>query len=175
MTGGEVLLRGARPEHLQAALDVIAEAGATVTIEAGGIRIGRNGNGLGPVDVEIDPFPGFPTDLQAQFMALMTMSGGISHIRETIFENRFMHVAELARFGADIRVDGQVATVTGVGQLTGAQVMATDLRASVSLIIAGLAARGETVVSRIYHLDRGFERLEEKLGNCGAEIARIAG
>jgi UDP-N-acetylglucosamine 1-carboxyvinyltransferase len=108
-------------------------------------------------------------------MALMTMSGGISHIRETIFENRFMHVAELARFGADIRVDGQVATVTGVGQLTGAQVMATDLRASVSLIIAGLAARGETVVSRIYHLDRGFERLEEKLGNCGAEIARIAG
>ncbi len=175
MTGGEVLLRGARPEHLQAALDVIAEAGATVTVEAGGIRIGRNGNGLGPVDVEIDPFPGFPTDLQAQFMALMTMSGGISHIRETIFENRFMHVAELARFGADIRVDGQMATVTGVGQLTGAQVMATDLRASVSLIIAGLAARGETVVSRIYHLDRGFERLEEKLGNCGAEIARIAG
>ena len=119
------------------------------------------------------PFPGFPTDLQAQFMALMTMSNGVSRIRETIFENRYMHVAELARFGADIKVDGQVATVTGVRALKGAQVMATDLRASVSLVIAGLAARGETMVNRIYHLDRGFERLEDKF-RCGAEIERVA-
>jgi UDP-N-acetylglucosamine 1-carboxyvinyltransferase len=175
MTGGDVLLRGARPEHLQAALDVLAEAGATITSEEGGIRVARNGNGLQAVDVEIDPFPGFPTDLQAQFMALMTMSNGVSRIRETIFENRYMHVAELARFGADIKVDGQLATVTGVPELRGAQVMATDLRASVSLVIAGLAARGETVVNRIYHLDRGFERLEEKLSRCGAEIERVAG
>ena len=121
------------------------------------------------------PFPGFPTDLQAQFMALMTMSNGVSSIRETIFENRYMHVAELARFGADIKVEGQLATVTGVPELKGAQVMATDLRASVSLVIAGLAARGETIVNRIYHLDRGFERLEDKLSACGAEIERLAG
>jgi UDP-N-acetylglucosamine 1-carboxyvinyltransferase len=175
MTGGDVLLRGGRPQHLQSALDVLTEAGATVAPEDGGIRIKRNGNGLQAVDVEIDPFPGFATDLQAQFMALMTMSNGVSRIRETIFENRFMHVAELHRFGADIKVDGQVATVTGVPQLKGAQVMATDLRASVSLVIAGLAARGETIVNRIYHLDRGFERLEEKLSRCGAEIERVAG
>src|SRR5690606_36498066 len=175
MTGGDVLLRGARPEHLQAALEVLTKAGATITTEEGGIRVARNGNGLQAVDVEIDPFPGFPTDLQAQFMALMTMSNGVSRIRETIFENRYMHVAELARFGADIKVDGQLATVTGVPELKGAQVMATDLRASVSLVIAGLAARGETVVNRIYHLDRGFERLEEKLSRCGAEIERVAG
>ncbi|HVW92972.1 MAG TPA: UDP-N-acetylglucosamine 1-carboxyvinyltransferase [Devosia sp.] len=175
MTGGDVLLRGARPQHLQKALDVLGEAGAHVTAEEGGVRIRRNGNGIQPVDVETEPFPGFPTDLQAQFMALMTMSSGVAHIRETIFENRYMHVAELARFGADIRVEGQVATVTGKPALTGAQVMATDLRASVSLVIAGLAARGETMVNRIYHLDRGFERLEEKLSGCGAEIERIAG
>jgi len=127
------------------------------------------------VDVETEPFPGFPTDLQAQFMALMTMSQGTSTIRETIFENRYMHVAELARFGANIRVDGQVATVNGVSQLKGAQVMATDLRASVSLVIAGLAAKGETTVNRIYHLDRGFERLEQKLSACGADIERVSG
>lgn len=175
MTGGDVLLRGARHEHLQAALDVLGQAGATVTAEDDGIRVKRNGNGLLPVDVEIDPFPGFPTDLQAQFMALMIMSNGVSRIRETIFENRFMHVAELARFGADIKVEGQLATVTGVPALKGAQVMATDLRASVSLVIAGLAARGETMVNRIYHLDRGFERLEAKLSGCGAEIERVAG
>jgi len=175
MTGGDVLLRGARPAHLEAALAVLARAGVGVVPEAAGLRIRRNGNGILPTDVETEPFPGFPTDLQAQFMALMTMSQGVSTIRETIFENRYMHVAELARFGADIRVDGQVATVTGVDQLKGAQVMATDLRASVSLVIAGLAARGETIVNRIYHLDRGFERLEEKLGQCGAEIERVAG
>jgi UDP-N-acetylglucosamine 1-carboxyvinyltransferase len=175
MTGGDVLLRGARAEHLQAALDVLAQTGTDVSVEDGGLRIRRNGNGIAPVDVETDPFPGFPTDLQAQFMALMTMSTGTSTIRETIFENRYMHVAELARFGADISVDGQVARVRGKSQLKGAQVMATDLRASVSLVIAGLAARGETVVNRIYHLDRGFERLEEKLSRCGAEIERLAG
>ena len=175
MTGGDVLLRGGRAEHLQSALDVLAQAGAHISSEAGGIRVRRNGNGIVAADIETDPFPGFATDLQAQFMALMTMSNGVSHIRETIFENRFMHVAELARFGADIRIEGQTATVTGVSSLKGAQVMATDLRASVSLVIAGLAARGETMVNRIYHLDRGFERLEEKLSRCGAEIERVAG
>jgi UDP-N-acetylglucosamine 1-carboxyvinyltransferase len=175
MTGGDVLLRNARPEHLQTALDVLVRAGVHIMPEGDGIRVQRNGNGLQPADVETDPFPGFPTDLQAQFMALMTMSQGVSTIRETIFENRYMHVAELARFGADIRVDGQVATVRGVPTLKGAQVMATDLRASVSLVIAGLAARGETTVNRIYHLDRGFERLEEKLSHCGAEIERVSG
>jgi UDP-N-acetylglucosamine 1-carboxyvinyltransferase len=175
MTGGDVLLKGARPEHLQAALDILAQTGVELSSEADGLRVRRNGNGIRPVDVDTDPFPGFPTDLQAQFMALMTMSQGVSHIRETIFENRYMHVAELARFGADIAVNGQLATVTGKSQLKGAQVMATDLRASVSLVIAGLAARGETVVNRIYHLDRGFERLEDKLSRCGAEIERVAG
>ncbi|HEY0919865.1 UDP-N-acetylglucosamine 1-carboxyvinyltransferase [Devosia sp.] len=173
MAGGNVLLRNARPAHLEAALAALGQAGVHVAEEAGGLRIMRNGNGLQAVDVETQPFPGFPTDLQAQFMALMTMSDGVAQIRETIFENRYMHVAELARFGADIRVEGQVATVTGVPELRGAQVMATDLRASVSLVIAGLAARGETMVNRIYHLDRGFERLEEKLSGCGAEIERV--
>ena len=175
MTGGDVLLRGARPEHLQAALDILGQSGVELSSEATGLRVRRNGNGIAPVDIETEPFPGFPTDLQAQFMALMTMSGGVSQIRETIFENRYMHVAELARFGADISVDGQMATVRGKAQLKGAQVMATDLRASVSLVIAGLAAKGETIVNRIYHLDRGFEGLEDKLGRCGAEIERIAG
>ncbi|MDB5623294.1 MAG: murA [Devosia sp.] len=175
MTGGDVLLRGARAEHLDAALAILGQTGAQISVEGNGIRVRRNGNGIQPVDVDTDPFPGFPTDLQAQFMALMTMSTGVSKIRETIFENRYMHVAELARFGADIHVDGQLATITGKSQLKGAQVMATDLRASVSLVIAGLAARGETVVNRIYHLDRGFERLEDKLSRCGAEIERLAG
>lgn len=175
MTGGDILLRNARGEHLQAALDTLGRSGVHLAQEANGIRVHRNGNGILPTDVETQPFPGFPTDLQAQFMALMTMSQGISTIRETIFENRYMHVAELARFGADIRVDGQVATVNGVSQLKGAQVMATDLRASVSLVIAGLAAKGETTVNRIYHLDRGFERLEQKLSACGADIERVSG
>jgi UDP-N-acetylglucosamine 1-carboxyvinyltransferase len=173
MTGGEVLLGGARAEHLRSALDALDRAGVHVTPEAGGIRVGRNGNGIQAVDVEVDTFPGFATDLQAQFMALMTTAAGTSRIRETIFENRFMHVAELARLGADIHLDGQVATVKGVPVLKGAQVMATDLRASVSLVIAGLAARGETIVNRVYHLDRGFERIEEKLSACGAEIERL--
>jgi UDP-N-acetylglucosamine 1-carboxyvinyltransferase len=175
MTGGDILLRNARGQHLQAALDTLGRSGVHLSQEANGIHVHRNGNGILPTDVETQPFPGFPTDLQAQFMALMTMSQGTSTIKETIFENRYMHVAELARFGADIRVDGQVATVNGVSQLKGAQVMATDLRASVSLVIAGLAAKGETTVNRIYHLDRGFERLEQKLSACGADIERVSG
>ena len=174
-TGGDVLLENAEPGTLQAALDVISSAGVEVTETNAGIRICRNGSGLRPVDVTTEPFPGFPTDLQAQFMALMTRADGTSHIRETIFENRFMHVQELARLGADIHLEGQHATVHGVKQLKGAQVMATDLRASVSLVIAGLAAEGETLVNRVYHLDRGFEHLEQKLSACGAEIERLRG
>jgi UDP-N-acetylglucosamine 1-carboxyvinyltransferase len=174
MTGGDVQLNGARPELLQAALDVLTEAGAVVTPTNQGIRVTRNGAGINPVRVSTAPFPGFPTDLQAQLMALMTRAEGASHITETIFENRFMHVQELARFGARIQLDGETATVHGIGQLRGAPVMATDLRASVSLVIAGLAAEGETMVNRVYHLDRGFERLEEKLSACGARIERIS-
>ncbi|RDV03615.1 UDP-N-acetylglucosamine 1-carboxyvinyltransferase [Undibacter mobilis] len=175
MTGGDVLLQNARPELLQAALDVIAQSGATVTTTNEGIRITRNGAGIKPVDVTTAPFPGFPTDLQAQLMALMTRAEGTSHITETIFENRFMHVQELARLGARIQLDGMRATIEGVKKLKGAPVMATDLRASVSLVIAALAAEGETIVNRVYHLDRGFEKLEEKLGRCGARIERISG
>ena len=175
MTGGDVLLQNARPELLQAALDVLAKAGVVVTPTNEGIRIARNGAGLDPVDVTTQPFPGFPTDLQAQLMALMSRAKGTSHITETIFENRFMHVQELVRLGARIQLDGETATIEGVPQLKGAQVMATDLRASVSLVIAGLAAEGDTVVNRVYHLDRGFERVEEKLARCGAEIERISG
>src|SRR6476620_3992368 len=174
MTGGEVQLAGARPELLQSALDILAQAGATVTVNNEGIRVARNGAGINPVKVSTAPFPGFPTDLQAQLMALMTRAKGSSHITETIFENRFMHVQELARFGARIHLDGETATIEGIGTLRGAPVMATDLRASVSLVIAGLAAEGETVVNRVYHLDRGFERLEEKLSGCGASIQRIS-
>ena len=171
--GGDVLLKGAEPGLLQSALAAIAAAGAEVSETNAGIRITRNGSGLAPVNVTTEPFPGFPTDLQAQFMALMTRAEGVSEIRETIFENRFMHVQELARLGANIHLDGQKATVTGVERLTGAPVMATDLRASVSLVIAGLAAEGETFVNRVYHLDRGFEKLETKLSACGAEIERL--
>jgi len=175
MTGGDILLSGARPELLQSALDVLGEAGAKVQATNEGIRIARNGAGLTPVEVSTAPFPGFPTDLQAQLMALMTRARGTSRITETIFENRFMHVQELARLGARIHLDGEVATVEGVARLRGAPVMATDLRASVSLVIAGLAAEGETTVNRVYHLDRGFERLEDKLAACGAQIERLSG
>jgi len=174
MTGGDVLLQNARPELLQSALDVLEQTGTTVTPTNEGIRIARNGAGLAPVDVTTEPFPGFPTDLQAQLMALMTRAKGTSRITETIFENRFMHVQELVRLGARIQLDGQTATIEGVDRLKGAPVMATDLRASVSLVIAGLAAEGETVVNRVYHLDRGFERVEEKLVRCGAAIERIS-
>ncbi|MBZ9702959.1 MULTISPECIES: UDP-N-acetylglucosamine 1-carboxyvinyltransferase [unclassified Mesorhizobium] len=174
MTGGDVVLEGARPDLLQTALDVISQTGAEITPTNSGIRVKRNGNGISPVDVTTAPFPAFPTDLQAQFMGLMTMAKGKSRITETIFENRFMHVQELARLGAHITLSGQTAIVDGVPKLKGAPVMATDLRASVSLVIAGLAAEGETTVNRVYHLDRGFERLEEKLSNCGAVIERIS-
>jgi UDP-N-acetylglucosamine 1-carboxyvinyltransferase len=175
MAGGDVLLEGVQPEIFQSALDVIAQAGANISPTNKGIRITRNGSGIAPVDVTTEPYPGFPTDLQAQLIALMTRAKGTSRITETIFENRFMHVQELVRFGAQIRLDGQTATIDGVEKLKGAPVMATDLRASVSLVIAALAAEGETLVNRVYHLDRGFERLEDKLNACGATVERISG
>ena len=175
MTGGDVMLEGARPELLQSALDTIAQTGAEVTSNNHGIRIKRNGGGIAPVEVTTEPFPGFPTDLQAQLMALVSRAKGTSHITETIFENRFMHVQELARLGARISLNGQDAVIEGVEKLKGAPVMATDLRASVSLVIAALAAEGETMVNRVYHLDRGFERLEAKLARCGATVERISG
>src|SRR5580704_15958016 len=175
MAGGDVFLENTRADLLQAALDVLVQTGVTVTPNNQGIRVARNGAGLKPIEVTTAPFPGFPTDLQAQLMALMTRARGTSHIVETIFENRFMHVQELARLGARIQLDGERATIEGVEALKGAPVMATDLRASVSLVIAALAAEGETIVNRVYHLDRGFERLEDKLGRCGAAIERLSG
>ncbi len=173
-TGGDVLLEGARMAHLRSALDVLAETGTSVEETSAGIRVTRNGAGITPISVETQPFPGFPTDLQAQLMALVTRASGTSVIRETIFENRFMHVQELARLGADIHLHGDTATIKGVKGLTGAQVMATDLRASVSLVIAGLMADGTTTINRVYHLDRGFEQLEQKLTRCGALVERIS-
>ena len=174
MTGGDVLLEGARATSLQSALDALEQAGARISVTNEGIRVRRNGAGIAPVDISTAPFPGFPTDLQAQFMALMTRAKGASRITETIFENRFMHVGELARLGARIRLEGDIAHVDGVASLQGAPVMATDLRASVSLVIAALAAEGETIVNRVYHLDRGFEHLEQKLTGCGALVERLA-
>ncbi len=174
MTGGDVELVGAREDLFEAATDILRQAGVSITPTNRGLRVQRNGSALAPVNVSTAPFPGFPTDLQAQFMALMTKAGGTSNITETIFENRFMHVQELARLGAEIELDGDTAIVTGVDSLNGAQVMATDLRASVSLVIAGLAAEGDTIINRVYHLDRGFERIESKLGNCGADIERLS-
>jgi len=173
-TGGDVMLEGARAEDLQAALDVLVETGATVESTTTGIRVKRNGGDIKPVSVETQPFPGFPTDLQAQLMALLALASGTSVIRENIFENRFMHVQELARLGADIQLHGDTATINGVTTLKGAPVMATDLRASASLVIAGLAGEGETMINRVYHLDRGFEQLEQKLSRCGANIERLA-
>ena len=175
MTGGNVLLKGARANNLESMIDILGQAGVSVQSTHEGLRIQRNGQGLAPVNVATDPYPGFPTDLQAQFMGLMTMARGTSMIRETIFENRFMHVQELARLGADIHLHGDTAEVRGVRKLTGADVMATDLRASVSLVIAGLVAEGDTMIHRVYHLDRGFEALEEKLQACGADVERLAG
>ncbi|MCK8780195.1 UDP-N-acetylglucosamine 1-carboxyvinyltransferase [Rhizobium sp. NTR19] len=174
MAGGDVVLEGTEAALLDNALETLRMAGAEITETETGLRVVRNGNGIQPVDVTTEPFPGFPTDLQAQFMALMTRSSGVSNITETIFENRFMHVQELARLGARISLSGQTARVEGVPRLRGAPVMATDLRASVSLVIAGLAAEGETMVNRVYHLDRGFERLEEKLNRCGAVVERVS-
>jgi len=174
MTGGDVLLRGGRADNLASTIAVLEQAGVTVNACDEGLRVMRNGNGLHPIHVETQPYPGFPTDLQAQLMALMTKANGTSVIRETIFENRFMHVQELARLGADITLSGDTATIKGVNALHGAEVMATDLRASVSLVIAALVAEGESTLHRVYHLDRGFETLEDKLSACGADIARIS-
>jgi len=173
ITGGEVELIGARADLMGAVNSALETTGVEFKETAEGLKVARNGKRPLPADVETEPYPGFPTDLQAQLMALLSTADGTSHIKETIFENRYMHVPELARMGADIHVDGQTARVDGVARLNGAQVMATDLRASVSLVLAGLAAEGETIISRVYHLDRGFERIEEKLGGVGADIERL--
>jgi UDP-N-acetylglucosamine 1-carboxyvinyltransferase len=174
ISGGSVFLRNARLDHLGATVRVLAEAGVDITAEAGGLLV-RRLNGLHGADVKTEPYPGFPTDMQAQFMALMAVADGASMVTETIFENRFMHVPELNRMGARINVQDSSAIVRGVPALSGAPVMATDLRASLSLILAGLAAKGETVVNRVYHLDRGYEAVERKLAACGADIERLAG
>ncbi len=173
ITGGEVELIGGRRDLVSAFADKLEAAGVSIEETAQGLTVSRHNGRIGPVDVTTAPFPGFPTDLQAQMMALLTLADGVSHLEERIFENRFMHAPELARMGARIEVHGGAATVTGVDKLRGAPVMATDLRASVSLILAGLAAEGETRVARVYHLDRGYERVEEKLSACGAQIERV--
>ncbi|GJL95488.1 MAG: UDP-N-acetylglucosamine 1-carboxyvinyltransferase [Hyphococcus sp.] len=172
-TGGELTLTGTDASLLGAALPVLEEAGLIIENGENMLRVKQPRERCKAVNIVTQPFPGFPTDLQAQFMALMTTADGVSTIKETIFENRFMHAPELSRMGAKISVDGQTATVRGVERLKGAPVMATDLRASMSLVIAGLCAEGQTMVNRVYHLDRGFERLEEKLQNCGALIERV--
>ncbi len=174
ITGGSVTLEGARLSHIDAAMAPLRRTGTSVEeSSSGGLMVSRNGANLTAVDVETDPYPGFPTDLQAQFLAMMTVADGASVITETIFENRFMHVPELHRMGANITLQGRSALVRGVERLEGAPVMASDLRASASLVIAGLAAGGVTEVRRIYHLDRGYERLEEKLRLVGADIERV--
>ncbi len=174
ITGGELLLRHAQLEHLGAVARVLAEAGVEVTEQADGLMV-RRLNGLHGADAMTEPYPGFPTDMQAQYMALMSVAEGAAMLTETIFENRFMHVPELNRLGARVNVHGASAIVRGVPALSGAPVMASDLRASASLVLAGLAARGETMVSRVYHLDRGYEAMERKLATCGAEIERVEG
>ncbi len=172
-TGGNVALRATRPDTLDAVLEKLVEAGARIQVDADVIRVARNGP-LAALTLRTAPYPGFPTDMQAQLMALMTVAGGTTVITETIFENRMMHVQELKRLGADIEVEGNTAIVKGVQKLTGANVMATDLRASACLVIAGLIAEGETCIDRIYHLDRGYERIEHKLSALGARIRRVA-
>jgi UDP-N-acetylglucosamine 1-carboxyvinyltransferase len=174
ITGGDVELIGGRLDLVESFAEKLHEAGIDVSETDRGLRVNRSNGRVNAVNVVTAPFPGFPTDLQAQMMALMCTADGVSVLEEKIFENRFMHAPELMRMGAQIDVHGGHATVTGVDQLRGAPVMATDLRASVSLILAGLAAEGETVVSRVYHLDRGYERVEEKLRACGAQIERVA-
>jgi UDP-N-acetylglucosamine 1-carboxyvinyltransferase len=171
ITGGDVLVRGAVEEHQEALISKLIEAGVSISKERDGLRV-VGPEQLLPVDIRTSVFPGFPTDMQAQFMALMTRSAGTSRISETVFENRFMHVCELQRMGADIQIDGHSAIVRGSRNMTGAPVMATDLRASASLILAGLAAENTTEVARIYHLDRGYEKIEEKLAALGARIRR---
>ena len=173
ITGGDIILKGCGIAQNTAMIDVLRRSGVTVDEVEDGMRVHRTTGALKGVDILTEPYPGFPTDMQAQLMALMATAEGASMITESIFENRFMHVPELCRMGADINVHGASAIVRGVGHLSGAPLMATDLRASVSLVLAGLAAEGETLVSRVYHLDRGYERLEEKLSACGADIERI--
>ena len=173
MTGGRVTLRNAHPASMDAVLAKLVEAGAEVIVEGDRITLDMHGKRPRAVDINTAPHPGFPTDMQAQFMAMNCIAEGVGVIRETIFENRYMHVQELQRLGADIKVDGHTAIVRGVARLTGAPVMATDLRASASLILAGLVADGETVIDRIYHLDRGYENIEEKFAGLGATIRRI--
>jgi len=173
IAGGEIELSGTRAELIGALLPLLERAGSQIVPTNDGLRVARDGHRPKAADITTAPYPGFPTDLQAQYMALMTIAEGSSRMTETIFENRFMHVPELVRMGAKIGVEGDTATVTGCERLTGAPVMATDLRASVSLVLAGLAAQGETIIDRVYHLDRGFERIEEKLGRCGAAIERL--
>jgi UDP-N-acetylglucosamine 1-carboxyvinyltransferase len=172
ITEGDVLLKDCAPKHLDAVISKLRETGAEVTEEADSMRVKRKGR-LKASDVKTLPYPGFPTDMQAQFMALMSIAEGTSIIKETIFENRFTHVSELKRMGADIKIQGNTAVVKGSARLSGAPVMATDLRASASLIIAGIAAEGETEISRIYHLDRGYEMIEEKMSALGAKIKRV--
>jgi len=174
ITGGDITLRNTNQEIVEAILKPLRMSGASVDLMDDGIRVRRDGAGILGVDVMTQPYPGFPTDMQAQIMALMSISHGAAMITETIFENRFMHVPELSRMGADITIHGKSALVRGVPRLNGAPVMATDLRASVSLVLAGLAAHGETQVNRVYHLDRGYERLEQKLSACGAQIERVS-
>jgi UDP-N-acetylglucosamine 1-carboxyvinyltransferase len=174
ISGGSVFLRDARLDHLGATVRTLREAGVEVLEQSGGLMVKRL-NGLHGADAMTEPYPGFPTDMQAQFMALMSVAEGASMVTETIFENRFMHVPELNRMGARINVHGASAIVRGVPELKGAPVMATDLRASLSLILAGLGAKGDTVVNRVYHLDRGYEAVERKLAACGADIERIGG
>ncbi len=174
ITGGEVELIGARLGHMAVVLEKLSECGIALAATDHGVRVSAGNRRVAAVDVTTKPYPGFPTDLQAQIMALLTTAEGAAMITETIFENRFMHVPELTRMGADITVAGASAMVRGVARLAGAEVMATDLRASSSLVIAGLAADGETLVNRVYHLDRGYERIEDKLAACGADIERIA-
>jgi UDP-N-acetylglucosamine 1-carboxyvinyltransferase len=173
MTGGEVKLLNARADLLDAVIEKLREAGATVTSDADTITVKSDGK-LKAVNIRTAPHPAFPTDMQAQFMALNAMAEGVAKVTETIFENRFMHVQEMQRMGADISIDGNTALVKGVPYLDGATVMATDLRASASLVLAGLVARGDTVIERIYHLDRGYENLEEKLNALGANVKRVA-
>ena len=174
MTGGRITARGTRPDTMDAVLDKLREAGASIEIDGDRILLDMQGRRPRAINLTTAPHPAFPTDMQAQFMAMNCIADGVGVINETIFENRFMHVQELQRLGADIRVEGHTAIVRGVQQLSGAPVMATDLRASASLILAGLVADGETTIDRIYHLDRGYENIEEKLSGLGAKIKRIS-
>ncbi|MGD9877959.1 MAG: UDP-N-acetylglucosamine 1-carboxyvinyltransferase, partial [Desulfococcus sp.] len=172
LTRGDVTLRRCEPDHLQAVIDKLRLTGAEVTVEKDTVRV-RGGDEIASVDIKTLPYPGFPTDMQAQFMVLMSVARGLSLITETIFENRYIHVSELRRLGADITVSGNAAMVKGVPRLSGAPVMATDLRASASLILAGLVARGKTEINRVYHLDRGYDAIEKKMAALGAAVWRV--